>query len=342
MLPQGAFANFLDNFNKKLHDFGQDINHNINQVIKKSAISIPIPFVDKRLAPKVLPPIAPIRAAPALPPIIKKKIAIIGDWQAYYLGNYLKNLYEKNNYIEIHNLANGCQDTAAKSCYGANLTIAEQPQLQSQLRALNALNPDLAIIFIGANDYTQTDDSFKENAENFMNTIKLTAKHIIWLGVPVYKIRATDKFLENYSNLQQNNTILQQHNEVYEAICEANNLLYIDLWQDFNEAYSSSAQLLTPDTVGFTETSLKIIANKLQTTFQELSQDSKENYKPNQAFIIIPQQPSQNNHIYKLSELLDHSPILLGSLLENRNEAILKPQFNPFPPKGRADNFVNY
>lgn len=330
ILPKIAYANFIDDINKGLHNFGNNLSQSVNHIIKKPA-QIKYQKLAPHLIKKEKPKIIHL-------PVSKKKIAIIGDWEASYLGDYLKNIYEKNSYIEIYNLAKGCQDTEAKSCYSANLTAIDQPQLTSEVQSLKEINPDLLIVFIGANDFPDVNDLFKERVQNFFNNIKLVSQQIIWVSVPPYQVRANDKNLENYLDLQKYNNVLKQHNEIYETLCQQNNLTYINLEQDFLNAYNSKAQLLAPDTIGFTETALNIIGSKLENSLQDLSNNAKDNYKPNQNFVIIPSQ-TNTNIVYNINETLDHSPILLGSLLENRKTAILKPQFNAWPPKGRADNF---
>lgn len=332
-MPNSAYANFINDINQGIHNFGHDLSQNVNHIIQKPT------HVKYQ---KLTPPLIKREKSKIVPqPINKKKLAIIGDWQASYLGTYLKNIYEKNNYIEIYNLANACQDTEAKSCYSANLTAPNQPQLTSELQALKEINPDLLIVFIGANDFPEVNDQFKEKAQDFLNKIKLVSQQIIWISVPPYKIRASDKYLENYADLEKYSNVLKQHNEIYKTLCEQNNLTYIDLEQDFLNGYNNKSQLLTPDTIGFTQNALNIIARKLEGQLQDLSNNAKDNYKPNQNFVIIPQQTTPNI-VYNINETLDHSPILLGSILENRETAMLKPRFNPWPPKGRADNFTGF
>lgn len=344
IFPNIAYADFLSNFNQTLKNLGQNINKNVNQLIQKKTAPQYIQVIPDESDEEEFKPTEPaVKSSSALKieskskiteqkPITKKQIAIIGDWQAFYLGNYLKIIYEKNDYLNFFNIANGCQDIEAKSCYGASLEIQNQEQLNSELQALKAITPDLLIIFLGANDTNISNIQ----AQNFINQVKLYAKHIIWLSTPPFKINPKTKYLEGYLNLQANNTNIENNNAIIKNVAEQNNLIYINFWQDFLSNYNLNQNLLTPDTIGFTNTALTIIAEKLQPALQELSNEAKNDYNPNKNFSIILKEPYQSK-IYNINETLDHSPILLGGALENRESAILKPQFNAWPPKARAD-----
>lgn len=332
-VPIKAYAGFIDSFNNSLQNLGENLSNRLNNFIQKPNQTQYI-----ELKPKPVP--KPIKKTKIIPkqPIIKKKIAVIGDWQASYLGNYLKNLYEKNNYLTITNLASGCQDTTSKSCYGASLGAQNQEQLTSELQALKDINPDLLIIFLGANENNTDQTSIKEQIQNFINKAQNSTQHIIWLGTPPFHIGPKDKYLDAYIDLQKRNNLIQANNDIYKNVIEQNQAIYIDLWQDFLNAYNNNQHLLVPDTAGYTEFALKLISNKLQPALQDLSNNAKENYKENQNFTIV--KPDIYNHqIVNINETLDHSPILLGGPLESRENAILKPQFNDWPPKGRADYF---
>ncbi|MDN5248965.1 MAG: GDSL-type esterase/lipase family protein [Alphaproteobacteria bacterium] len=265
-------------------------------------------------------PIADLVALPAntnAAPVQLRAMAVVGDYVADWIGEFLTNYYQDRKDLPINNIAH------------TNTGFLEANALSAQTAVLMHEKPNIIIICIGSNDVQELNGTlpnsqeflalYKQKATDFAKQLKNSGAQILWVSAPPFNLQKHDETVANY-------------NEIYKQLCLENGFDFIDIWRDFLSP-NDSIPLRTKNMIGFTAEGIDLLTKEL-----------REKIDANTSYTVVNKATPQATQSgpWNILDVTGTNDRLAGADIKQLFTPISPNYLVATPPKGRADDFSQY